>query len=133
MSAVGQKKDFEQSARTAWGDAMPEWIAALARVATARSLKSAADSIGCSAALVSNVLANKYKARLDRVEIKVRGALMDETVKCPVLGDNMARDWCLHQQSMPNTGASPARARLYRKCRGINTPICEHSRIKRGE
>jgi hypothetical protein len=119
------KRDFVASARAAWGDALPIWVTVLADMATRSSLTKTARRIGYSAALVSNVIANKYPAGTDRIEAKVRGALMNETVICPILGE-IGRDHCLDEQGMTNRATSSIRSKLYRACRSG----CPHSRIK---
>ncbi len=122
---VAAKRDFISSARAAWNDAPPTWVVALADAATRHSLTQAARKIGYSAALVSNVIANKYGAGTERIEAKVRGALMNEKVVCPVLGE-IGRDHCLDEQAMPKLSTSSIRSKLYRACRNG----CPHSRIK---
>ncbi|MFZ5739613.1 MAG: transcriptional regulator [Pseudomonadota bacterium] len=118
------KRDPLQVANDAWGNDLPDWVEALANEARATSGEAAAGRIGYSGAVVSSVLANKYKGRLDIVEARVRGALMGETVGCPVLGD-IARDRCLDEQKRGFSTSSSVRARIYRACRAG----CSHSRI----
>ncbi|MBB5046760.1 hypothetical protein HNR60_001508 [Rhodopseudomonas rhenobacensis] len=119
------KKDPLDTARAAWGDAMPAWVEALAQEAGRTSGVAAGDRIGYSGSLVSSVLANKYKGRLDIVEARVSGALMGATVDCEVLGE-IARDRCLDEQMCGFSSSSSVRARLYRACRSGR---CEHSRL----
>lgn len=120
------KVDFVAKAKAAWGDALPDWVEELARLAAAHSVKHAAERIGYSMAVVSNVVANKYAGDLVRVAEKVRGALMGMTVDCPVVGE-IGRDRCLDEQRMPFSAASSVRAKLYRACRNG----CPHSRTGR--
>ena len=117
------KRDPLQVAKDAWGNDLPDWVEALANEASATSGEAAARRIGYSGAVVSSVLANKYR-RLDIAEARVRGALMGETVGCPVLGD-IARDRCLDEQKRGFSTSSSVRARIYRACRAG----CSHSRI----
>lgn len=119
--------DFVAKAKAAWGDALPDWVLTLAEEATRTSSTATAKRIGYSPALLSHVFANTYAGDMERVEGKVRGALMALTVMCPVLGE-IGRDRCLDEQRRPNTGASSLRSKLFRACRGIGTPICPHSR-----
>lgn len=116
--------DFLAKARAAYRGKPPDWIVALAVEANRTGLRTAAKRIGYSAGLASHVIANSYPAATDKVAAKVRGALMNETVACPVLGE-IGRDHCITQQGMPRTGASSVRARLYRACRGG----CPHSML----
>lgn len=118
------KRDPLQVAQEAWKNDLPDWVEALANEASATSGEAAADRIGYSGAVVSSVLANKYKGRLDNVEARVRGALMGETVNCPVLGD-ITRDRCLDEQKCGFSTSSSVRARIYRACRAG----CQNSRI----
>lgn len=122
--------DFAAKARAAWGEQMPDWVAALAAECSRTTQTRAAQRIGYSDGLVSGVLSNKYPGDIARVEAKVRGALMSAVVSCPVLGE-IGLDRCLDEQNTDDTGASSVRSRLFRKCRGIGMPKCEHSRIKR--
>jgi hypothetical protein len=118
--------DFEAKARLSWGGDVPDWVEELAKLAGRASAKVAAERIGYSIAVVSNVIANKYPGDLGRVEEKVRGALMGATVSCPVLGE-IGRDVCLDEQKKPFSASSSIRAKLYRACRAG----CEHARLKR--
>ncbi|MFH0302659.1 transcriptional regulator [Bradyrhizobium sp. 31Argb] len=119
------KEVMQTKARKAWGDAIPAEVETLARLADRITQRKAAERIGYSNAVVSYVLGNKYTGDIDRVKAKIRGALMNETVMCPILGE-IGTDRCLNEQKMDNTGASSIRARLYRACRSG----CPHSRIK---
>lgn len=118
-----QKVDFLAKAREAWG-APPDWIVELAQECNRTTAAKAAKRIGYSSAVISHVLARRYPGDIDRVAAKVRGALMGETVACPIVGE-IGRDRCLNEQRMDNTGASSIRAKLYRACRGG----CPHSRL----
>lgn len=119
------KQAMLTKARTAWGDAIPTEVETLARLADRITATKAAERIGYSASTISYVFANTYTGDLDRVMAKIRGALMNETVMCPIVGE-IGTDRCLNEQKMGNTGASSIRARLYRACRSG----CPHSRIK---
>lgn len=118
------KTDFLAKARAAWGDKIPDWVEALAAEANRVTSAKAARRIGYSGAVLSHVFSKNYPGDISRVEAKVRGALMNATVVCPVLGE-IGLDRCLNEQKMGNTGASSIRARLYRACRNN----CPHSRI----
>jgi len=120
-----QKVDFIEKASNAWSGDMPVWVRELALEANRTTQAKAAKKIGYSSAVLSHVFANNYPGDLASVEAKVRGALMGETVVCPVVGE-IGRDRCLNEQAMPHTGASSIRARLYRACRSG----CENSRHK---
>lgn len=116
-----EKTDFVANAREAWGDAMPDWVLVLAEAATAKSATDVARRLDYSTAVVSSVCRNRYAGDLSRVEAKVRGVLMSETVDCPVLGD-INRGTCIDEQAKKFFGTSAVRTRLYRAC-----PACQHS------
>jgi hypothetical protein len=122
----GQKSgvDFVAIARAAWGDAIPDWVLALAEEAKATSGVLVAERIGYSPAVVTHVLRNHYRGDMERVAEKVRGALMGVTVCCPVLGE-IGKDRCLDEQKKPFAGTSSVRSRLHRACRAG----CPNSRL----
>lgn len=120
----GQAAD---KARAAWGEAMPDWVAALADAADATSQAQVADRLGYSAAVVSCVLRDRYAGDLASVRQAVEGALMRASVDCPVLGELRA-DRCLAEQRKPLSASSPQRVRLWRACRS-----CQHARAQRQE
>lgn len=62
-----------ETAAKAWGDAMPDWVAALARECAATSQNKVAARLGRSAALVSQVLRNNYKADLAGAKVVLVG------------------------------------------------------------
>ena len=118
------------AARAAWGPALPDWIAALAREADATSQARAAARVGISASTVNTVLANKYPAALDRIAAKVRGRLLDATVSCPVLGE-LASDLCQEWQdkaASPFSDTGSLRRRMRAACLD-----CPHGRFARRE
>lgn len=117
--------DFLASAREAWGDALPDWVEELAKFAMATSGAAAAKRIGMSPSVVTSVCRARYSGDLAAVEARVRGALMNESVDCPVLGE-IARDYCLDEQKKRHVGSSAARTALFHACRGG----CPNSRLK---
>lgn len=122
------RPDFAAIARESWDGVPPDWVVALAAEAARRSGAAAARRIGYSPTVVSTVLRRSYPGDLAKVEQAVRGALMGETVGCPVLGE-IGRDQCLREQDMPNVPTSSVRARVYRACRDG----CPHSRLGGGD
>lgn len=98
------------------GGDVPDWIWALAEACDRASQGQVAKRLGISAAVVNQVLGRAYKGRLDRVEARVRGELMQETVACPVLGALSKRE-CLDHQAAKFAATNPLRVRLYRACR----------------
>lgn len=104
-----------------WGGGLParvpDWVMILAETCDATSRAKVAARLGYSPGVVSQVLNGSYKGDLARVEGVVRGALLAETVMCPVV-DEIARDVCLENQKRTPPFTSAMRARLYRACRG---------------
>lgn len=97
--------------------AEPDWIAALRAEAAKTSQNKAAKRIGYSAAAVSQILAGKYPGDQSRIELAVRGALLDGKVDCPSLGSIRADDCVGHmrQAGRLNT-TNPLRVRMFRAC-----------------
>lgn len=129
---IAQKPSYIDKARKAWGKDLPDWVEALASECDRSSGKKAADLIGYTNGVVSQVIAAKYPGDMARVKDKVRGALMGATVMCPVFGE-LGRDQCLDEQKKGNTFTSEARGRCYRTCRGLGVPKCPNSRIPDGQ
>jgi hypothetical protein len=123
---ASSKTDFLANAIRNWGEAMPDWVRALAEEASRSSGTEMARRLGYSPALVTQVINATYRGDTATVEAKVRGLLLNETVDCPVLGD-LTRDRCLSEQKMSRIGSSSLRARISRACRGG----CPHSRLTR--
>lgn len=115
-------------AAESWGSPMPDWVLALVGEVERTSGVKAAARIGYSASVVSSVLRRAYLGDLGKVEAAIRGALMGETVECPVLGE-ISRDRCLREQDMPRMATSAIRMRLWAACRDG----CPHSRIRGGD
>lgn len=113
--------------RQAWGAEPPDWVLALAEYCDARkSQRAAGDLIGYSASAVNQILHAKYP-NTSEVEDKVRGALLGETVNCPVVGV-LTKDRCRAHQAAPFAATNSTRVRLYRACR----EGCPNSQIGRG-
>ncbi len=111
-----------ERAEAAWGAVMPEWVRVLAEACDAGGQRETALAIGYSQAVVSQVLSRSYAGDYAAVEAAVSGALMGETVRCPVFGE-LRRDQCLRNQRLPKgpTG-DPARRALRRTC-----PTCPNA------
>jgi len=124
--STSNKTAFVANAISSWGEGdIPEWVVVLAQEAERSSATAIAQRIGYSVAVVSAVIRANYAGDLSKVEAKVRGAFMGETVDCPVVGE-IARDRCLDEQARPFSASSSMRTALYRACRGG----CPHSRLK---
>ena len=118
------KPDQIARAHAAWGEEMPAEVLALATACKARTSRKVAEQLGYSDAVVSHVLSAKYPGDTAKVFAKIRGALMGETVMCPIL-DEIGRDRCLSEQAKPFAATSSTRARLFHACR-----ICPHRQQK---
>ena len=104
-------------ARAHWGAGMPDWVEALARACTETSQNKVAARLERSAALVSNVLRNRYAGSMATVEELVRGHLLAETVACPSLGVlplHECQSWRVKARSFQNTNS--LRVRMWRAC-----------------
>jgi hypothetical protein len=128
INRPSKKTDYLANARAAWGDAMPDWVAALAAEGNRTSGAAVGARLDYSPAVISDVIRCKYKGAIAAVEQKVRGALMGETLTCPIVGE-MRRDACAREQKKDFVGTSEIRTALYRACRSG----CVHSRLTKTE
>ncbi|MEQ1698164.1 MAG: hypothetical protein ABL901_20230 [Hyphomicrobiaceae bacterium] len=87
-------------AAVGWGEAMPDWVVALAAACDQAPQTEVARRIEYSPAVVSQVLRNTYKGNLKRVEFQVRGLLMEQTLKCPCHWDDMGFHACVWNQEI---------------------------------
>lgn len=104
-------------AHAAWGDAMPDWIAGLARECESSSQNKVAQRMNRSASLISAVLRNKYRGSLEAVEEVYRGVFEKAVIECPALGTiptNDCRDW--QRKAMRFNSNNSFRVRMYRAC-----------------
>ncbi len=111
----------------AWADQPPPWVMALAIACDQSSQNQVARQLGYSAATVSNVLRGKYAGDLKAVEQAVRGALMNQKVICPVVGELSAQA-CGEHQRAPWAPHNPQRIQFHKACRSG----CPHSRLTPG-
>ncbi len=109
-------------AKNAWNDDLPEWVSELAEACDKSSQNKVGKQINYSGAVVSLVLNRSYTGDLVTVEKAVRGALMKETVSCPVLHE-LPKHECLANQKKPFSSANSVVIRLYKACRND----CPHS------
>jgi len=123
----GEKPDYEARARESYGEALPEWVAELAKLANRTTAAAAGRKVGIGASTVTQLINGSYGAKdWSAIETRVRGVLMKETVTCPIL-DEISKDHCLDEQNKPFTGTSAVRTALYNECRSGR---CPHSRLK---
>lgn len=118
--------DNVAKALTAWGDPLPDWVEALAEACNGDTQAGVGKRIGYAGSTVSQVLSNSYRGGdMIRFEAVVRGALMSETVRCPVLSTEIGRNVCQEWQRRPFSTASANAVRMYQGCRSG----CPHSRV----
>jgi len=104
-----------------------DWLEILRAESARTSQSRVGQRIGYSATVVSRVLMGDYKGDLGSVEDAVRGALMGETVDCPVIGD-IRRNRCIEYQRQKLAATNPTRVQRYHACRNG----CPHSRLENG-
>lgn len=114
-------------ARKCWGEAAPEWVIVLAENCDGKSQASTARQLGVSGAMISQVLRNIYPGRLDKIEARVMGELMNESVGCPVLGEITKRRCVDEQRKNVAAPKNAVRIELRRAC-----PRCPNRLAKDG-
>ncbi len=100
------------------------WLDTLREQVEQHGQRKVGKVIGYSSAVVSQVLSGKYTGDWTKVEKKVRGAYLGDTVMCPVL-DELAVNLCLEHQAKPYRSTNRQAVMLYRACKG-----CVHRREK---
>lgn len=110
-------------ARTLPPDELDALRAAVARLGTQAAV---AKALGVSAGTVSNALNGRYIGDVDALAQRVRGALMNELVSCPVMGELSVKH-CLDYQTRPLVFTNPTRVRLHRACK-----TCPHRKAAKG-
>ena len=111
-------------ARCFWGEAIPDWVVALAQECGRSSQNKVAKQLNRSATLVSNVLRNKYSGDMEAVEDVVRGVFMGRCLICPALGQistAACRDWQALGRTFSNENSE--RVRMFKACRN-----CPHAK-----
>jgi hypothetical protein len=111
-----------QRAEAAWGEALPDWVRALAEAADRTSQAKASAAIGYSAATVSYVLKGTYAGDMAKVEQAVRASIMEAGMECPELGTLRLAD-CLDWQGKAACyqPTSSRRLLMYRACRACGS------------
>lgn len=99
--------------RTLPDDEMHALRAAVARLGTQAAV---AKALGVSSSTVSQALKGHYVGDVDALAQRIRGALMNELVSCPVMGELSAKH-CLDYQTRPLVFTNPLRVRLHRACK----------------
>lgn len=111
----------------------PEWLTVLRDACTSSptqpdaSQKKMANRLGVSPAMINQVLRGAYKGSTARLEARVRGELMRQTLVCPALGEiNTKR--CQDEQRRPFAPTNPQRVAVFKACRAG----CPFSKITGG-
>lgn len=105
------------TAREAWGEALPDWVETLAIACGKTSQAKVAKVLDRSPTVVSQVLNAKYPADLSAIEERVRGVYMEAVLLCPALGTmpaNVCQDW--RTKAREFRAGNPLRSRMYRAC-----------------
>jgi hypothetical protein len=105
------------TARAAWGAAIPDWIEVLAIECGRSSQIAVAKELGRSGAVISQVLRKVYPADLRHIEERVRGVFLDAKVPCPAMGEmplQDCQDW--REKARVFALGNPTRVRMYRAC-----------------
>lgn len=100
---------------------MSDWIEALRAECRRTSQAKVSARIGYSTTTISQVLSGHYAAGNKSIEAAVRGALMGDTVDCPVAGE-IPLNRCIDYQRRAGAFAAtnPMRVQLHKHC-----PTCE--------
>ncbi|MCC7484587.1 MAG: hypothetical protein IT529_06315 [Burkholderiales bacterium] len=112
---MADKPDNVAAVRESWGKAAPEWVVALAEACDRGSQAQVAKALGVSPTQVNQTVHNTYGGRLDRLEQRVRGTLMNQKVACPVLGE-ITRRRCIDEQGRRYAATNELRIELRRAC-----------------
>ncbi|MCA3486520.1 MAG: hypothetical protein IOC84_04465 [Rhodobacter sp.] len=111
-------------ARTAWAGSLPDWVEALALECGRTSQNKVAERLGRSAAMVSQILRNKYPGDLTGFEERFRGVFQAQALECPALGlipSHECQDWRV--KSRVFAVGNPLRRRMFLVC-----PACPRNR-----
>lgn len=106
------------TARAAWGEAIPDWVEALALECARSSQNAVARELERSSSMVSQVLRNKYPGSLTAIEERFRGVFLDARVHCPALGDipsNVCQDW--REKAREFVPTNSQRSRMFQACK----------------
>ncbi len=112
------KHDPVATAREFWGETPPDWIMALAQACGQQSQAKVAKRLNRSASLVSHVLRRSYPGDMDAFEDAVRGALMDNKLDCPALGEigtHVCQDWRIKARVFVSVNSQ--RVTMFRACK----------------
>lgn len=98
------------------------WFIALQKELQTSSQAKAAAKCGISGTAVNQIIKGSYKGNIENVAEKVSGALLEQSVICPVL-DVITTDICANHRNKGFKPNNPMRVQLYRACQSCaNNP-----------
>ncbi|MGR6871215.1 hypothetical protein ACU6U9_02650 [Pseudomonas sp. HK3] len=97
------------------------WLQELRAQCQTTSQHKIAKILGYSPSVINQVLKGIYRGDIKKVEQKVRGAFLGETVGCPILGE-LERNKCIEHQNAKYSSVNRLAVQLYRKC-----PSCRYN------
>ena len=86
-----------------------------------------ARKLGVSDGTISNALKGRYIGNVDALAERIRGELLNQTVRCPILGQITSRI-CQDERKKPFHTANPMRVQLWRACK-----TCIHNPQSKGD
>jgi hypothetical protein len=118
---------YVERARARWTAALPDWVETLAAEAdrcreAGKSQGDLGQRLGISGAVISAIIGRTYPGRYDFAEARVRGSLMNASVRCPVEGP-IGRDRCAANQALKFSAANPTRAKFPFACKSCPNRI----------
>ncbi|MAK90434.1 MAG: transcriptional regulator [Oleibacter sp.] len=105
-----------------------KWLTVLRQECEEKSQRIVAGELNVSTAMISQALNGIYKGDIKKLERRVRGAYMGDTVMCPVLNE-LAVNKCLQNQRRKVSLHNPLRLALYKACNG-NCVNADHNQEK---
>ncbi len=86
-----------------------------------------ARKLDVSDSTISNALKGRYIGNVDALAERIRGELLNQTVRCPILGEITSRI-CQDERKKPFHTANPMRVQLWRACK-----VCPHNPAAKGD
>lgn len=116
------------SAKTPPAKALPQdAMDALLELKKHHTQADIARRIGVSDAAISAALRGRYIGNVDALAERIRGELLNQTVRCPILGEITSRI-CQDERKKPFHTANPMRVQLWRACK-----VCPHNPAVKGD
>lgn len=97
------------------------WLQELRAQCQTTSQPKVAKVLGYSPAVINQVLKGTYKGDIKKVEQKVRGCYLGETVGCPILGE-LERNKCIEHQNAKYSSVNRLKVQLFKAC-----PNCRYN------